>query len=438
MTLKIPFLRSSRIYKTEDRVNLLCWNQLMPLLAAALENGSIQIYTTLNEQPFMSIQAHSGKINDLRWSPSGLFLASVADDGFLKIWSIRSSRPILSHKSSAAITSVSWRSSDDSSLLFTNSNGVLKSFNVKESIEKMIKEDSDLLMVRSSREFKSYALSFRNGLIKIYSMNHLPIFSCLVHKFPLSQIEWIDNETRIISMDVMGNLFIWDRLSSNPQFSYSVGPSNSKFHFAPSLSGVFVFETKKIFFVDLNTLKILDPIELEGIVINIHGTKVPVFLSLSTEKSEIIIFDVLYNEGFYFPLFEYEERTDLTAEDQIESLILNFRSYFATFEAVITNKHYSLIMPKDIINNLKSIFKIKEMLSNFNLNYYLFSILWSYSISFFRFYSIVESYKRKSTQWKELLERREHTIQTIKNKELSYFEKILALIYRFQQISTKQ
>ncbi len=406
----------------------------MPLLAVALENGTIMIVTAIDTKPLLTFKAHSGKITDLKWSPSGLFLGSSSEDGTIKVWNMRSNLPIISYRSKVPVSSIAWSASGDSSLLYTTSKGQLVHYKINENSETVILEDPDLLMVRVSRDFKTYALGMRTGRIKIFTIENSFLKEYKKHDAAIIFLEWND-EFQIKSLDINGNFFVWHKGDNNTLYSYSSNYGNERIHWDHAKSIIFMATQNHLKILKDTSRQAIFSLEFSEGITSISGTIISVFLSIVTAHRDLYIYDYLSNNDlFYYPIFEINDRRELKVDDEFESIILNFKAYLMNLNVIIPDKHYSLIVAEDIINNLKVHFKVKEILSQMNLNYYLYSLLWCKSVSLFRFWAMVENKKMKSEEWKRIFDDRREMLSSLKAKESAIFVFFLDLIYRFQML----
>ncbi len=431
------FFKSFNHHKLESDARILCWNHLIPLLAVALEHGTILIFTAIDCVPLLTLKAHSGQINDLKWSPSGLFLASSAEDGLIKVWSMRSNLPVISHKCMNPVNSIAWSATEDTSLLYITTKGQLIQYNINEFSEKLLFENPDLSVVSVSRDFKNYALGLRTGVIKIFTSDHHLITEYQNHQNPIKYLEWHD-DFLIKSQDIHGNFIVWHKNNKQTLYSYASEHENEIIYWDQGQSVLFIATSTQLKVCKDQSKQVIHSIQVPGIITKLSGTAISVFLSFTTDNNDLYIYDYLSNKDlFYFPLFSVEERRELNPYDEFESTILNFKAYLMNFNIIIPEMHYSLIDADDIIKNLKANFHVKEILTQINLNYYLYSLLWIKSVSLFRFWFLIENKKEKSEEWNKIINTREEILTSIRTKEFAMFEKIMDLIYHIQMLLSK-
>ncbi len=102
-------------------INAIKWHPYDNFLAAARENGQVEIWNTSRELPgnkeaysdeFVTIyEGHTGAVNDVAWSPDGNLIASASDDTTIRVWDFATGETILILEShSGAVNALDWNS----------------------------------------------------------------------------------------------------------------------------------------------------------------------------------------------------------------------------------------------------------------------------------------------------------------------------------------
>jgi eukaryotic-like serine/threonine-protein kinase len=194
-----------------DRATAMAWSPDGRMIAAADEDGSIELLDPKTGRLRSSLREGRSWIFGLAWSPDGARLASSSGDGKVKVWDVAAgkvSREFRSHLGPAM--AVAW-SPDGARIASTGHDGSIQVRDARTGTRMhMLRNGKPVNDLRWSPDGARIAAAVRDGKVRIWSADDGRPLLAIDHGAEARGVAWSPDGTRLASAGNDGLIHIWD------------------------------------------------------------------------------------------------------------------------------------------------------------------------------------------------------------------------------------